>query len=213
MSGTLSYFPVYGKGEALRWLLTHAKVDFVDEMITQDAWPERKVKDFNGASLPAWKFAGSDKIYGQSASILRMLGLKYGYLPTDPEEYHTVDTVMEAIVDYNDTKVLRALFGASDPTEEQIKTAVDAQHKFFVFLETLLAKHGKDFAAGEKITIADFAAGSFIHNYCLNKTKKFAAFTDALHADFLTFPYVTKYGNMMGELFKERLATRGPAPI
>ena len=169
--------------------------------------------DFNGGSIPVWKFEGNDKSYTQSASILRMLGLKYGYLPTDPEEHHTVDTVLEAIVDFNTTKCLYALMSEDGPTEEQIKLAVDSCHKLYVYLESMLANHGKEFLAGDKITIADFAAGSLMYTTALNKCVKSQAFTDALHADFVTFPHCVKYAEMMGTLFADWLATRNASPL
>ena len=36
MIGTISYFNVYGRAECIRWLLVHAKAEFVDDQITFD---------------------------------------------------------------------------------------------------------------------------------------------------------------------------------
>ena len=40
--GTLTYFVFYGRGEAIRFLLTHAKVDWKDEVLDFPTFGARK---------------------------------------------------------------------------------------------------------------------------------------------------------------------------
>ena len=49
---TLYYFDINGRGEAMRMLLAHAKVQYKDCRITMDKWPALKPTMPNGA-LPA----------------------------------------------------------------------------------------------------------------------------------------------------------------
>ena len=36
------YFPIYGRGEPIRMLLSHAKVQFEDVKVPMDQWPKIK---------------------------------------------------------------------------------------------------------------------------------------------------------------------------
>ena len=58
---------------------------------------EESPEKFEFGQLPMLEDDG--KFYSQSTSILRMLGLKYGYYPADPLEGWKVDSAIDA---YND---------------------------------------------------------------------------------------------------------------
>jgi glutathione S-transferase len=70
---TLHYFAGYGRAEAIRMLLTHAKVEFKDERIGFGDWPALKASGkFPGGVVPVWETDGH--FLNQTQSILRMLG-------------------------------------------------------------------------------------------------------------------------------------------
>ena len=82
MSVKVHYFDGFSKGEALRILLTLAKVDFEDVRYTFAQWPEAKASGkFEFGQLPAVEIDGV--FYTQSAAVLRFLGKKYGFYPED----------------------------------------------------------------------------------------------------------------------------------
>ena len=55
MQGSLHYFGIYGRGEAFRTLLDHAKVKWEDKRLSPDAWPGMKPNPpYNGGGLPVW---------------------------------------------------------------------------------------------------------------------------------------------------------------
>ena len=51
----LTYFDLYGKGEAIRMALTHGKIDFEDSRVTGESWKAFKTsgKCANGAPCRA----------------------------------------------------------------------------------------------------------------------------------------------------------------
>ena len=67
------YFGVYGRGEAIRMLATHAKVPFEDERLSGEQFGPRKAAgEFPNGQLPVWVQDG--KYFNESTSILRFLG-------------------------------------------------------------------------------------------------------------------------------------------
>ena len=91
------YFNGFGRGEAIRMLLTHAKVNFENVNYGEGAnnWMEAKASGkFEFGQVPA--IEGNGKVYVQSGAILRYLGLRYGYYPVhDPELAWRVDSTLD----------------------------------------------------------------------------------------------------------------------
>ena len=53
--GTLIYFVFYGRGEAIRFLLTHAKADWKDEVLDFPTFGARKAAgEFINGQVPVW---------------------------------------------------------------------------------------------------------------------------------------------------------------
>ena len=95
----LHYFDSYGRAESIRFLLFHAGIKFENVHHTPESLKELKdsgVLEFG--QLPALEDEG--KFYCQSWAILRFLGRKYGYYPSDPEVAWKVDSVIDAVEDY-----------------------------------------------------------------------------------------------------------------
>ena len=88
------YFPLYGRGEKIRLLLAHAKVEHEDERIAFQSFGARKAAgEFNDGKIPVWIQNG--KQYNESNSILRYLGKQYGYYPADIEEAYHADNIVD----------------------------------------------------------------------------------------------------------------------
>ena len=78
----LHYFDGYGRSEALRTMLAHAKVDYEDCRYSFEQWPPLK-PTMVGGSMPNLEYPDGTKI-GATNAIMRMIGAKCGYYPEDP---------------------------------------------------------------------------------------------------------------------------------
>lgn len=107
---TLCYFNIKVKGEALRMLLHHAKVEVNEVRVAVPQWPTLKPKTSAG-QLPIWIEPGHDECeepitageislpagrhFNQANAILRRLGEKYGYMAEGLEDQWSVDWSLE----------------------------------------------------------------------------------------------------------------------
>ena len=84
MTTNLHYFDIYGRAEAIRFLLTHAKVEFEDVLVSREQLVEYKASGLaEFGQLPVLERDGHK--LAQSWSILRYLGTQLGYYPADAE--------------------------------------------------------------------------------------------------------------------------------
>ena len=92
------YFDGYGRAEALRMLLTHAKVEYENVNYGEGAhsWADAKTSGkFEFGQLPA--IEGNGKVYAQSSATLRYLGIRYGYYPVaDAELAWKIDSILDS---------------------------------------------------------------------------------------------------------------------
>ena len=168
MSAKVHYFPAYGRAEAIRFLLAHANVPLENVDYTREAFQAAKESGtFEFGQLPLLEIDG--KIYAQSCSILRFLGLKYGYYPADPYAGWKVDSTMDAL---NDT--LNAFYKSAFASETEkpalYKVFLEEQlPKFFAAMQKrLLENSSQKYIVGDKATIADFHLVAFADNRLFN---------------------------------------------
>lgn len=97
----LHYFPIYGRGEAIRMLLAHAKVPFTDAFITHEEWPKAKNSPLcEFGQIPVLELPDGKKL-SQSKAILRYLGVQHGYYPiNDHYQAYLVDSFLDSVDDY-----------------------------------------------------------------------------------------------------------------
>ena len=74
---TIYYFDFYGRGEAIRMMLSHANVPFQDKRIYDNEWHSLK-NEIPEGQLPCLELKDGSKM-GQSKAIMRFLGAKHGY--------------------------------------------------------------------------------------------------------------------------------------
>ena len=111
------YFPIYGRAEPIRMLLSHAKQDYEDVRYTFEEWGKIKGESrFEFGQLPAVEWDG--ETYTQSASILRALGQKFGYYSTDAVTMWRIDSTIDALSDLV-AAIYKAVFNKH--AEEQAK--------------------------------------------------------------------------------------------
>ena len=96
----LYYFDIYGRAEAIRMLLSHAKVAYENVYINGEKLQELKASGVLEFGQVPMLETEDGKHLVQSWSILRFLGRKYGYYPDDPETAWKVDSTIDAVEDY-----------------------------------------------------------------------------------------------------------------
>mmetsp|Transcript_7412 Transcript_7412/g.12523 ORF Transcript_7412/g.12523 Transcript_7412/m.12523 type:complete len:210 (-) Transcript_7412:72-701(-) len=202
------YFPLYARGEPIRMLLAHAKADHENVSITMEEWPKYK-PDMPNTQLPALEMADGSRI-GQSNSILRLLGMKHGYYPTEPMKAYESDMLCDVYADVIGV-MYKPLFaegqGKLDIMEDIFTKVLP---KFLTFLEPILAK-GTKFLVGDSLSCADFWIGGLYTNYFNNKGVGYAPerFAELLEK----YPNFKAYGERFASEMKEYLESRPVCPV
>ena len=96
----LNYFALYGRAEATRMALAHAKVEYTDVRLTLAEWGPVKAAKGPSYQLPVLEHEGAEM--KQSMPILRYVGILHGYYPMDdPKLCHAADATIENSADIN----------------------------------------------------------------------------------------------------------------
>ena len=112
------YFPSYGRAEAIRMLLAHAKVEFENVDYTRESFAEAKAAgNFEFGQLPVLEMEG--KLYAQSTAIVRALGIYNGYYPTDAYDAYRADSIIDSLQD-----LTQAYYKAHYNEDEEAKKAL-----------------------------------------------------------------------------------------
>ena len=208
------YFPGYGRAEALRMLLTHAKVAFEDVFYGEghNNWADAKASGrFEFGQLPVLE-GPSGKLYAQSAATLRYLGIKYGYYPVnDAELAWRIDSTLDSQED-----VVQAYYKAAYNPSEEAKAeglknfyATTLPNWFKVLDKRIQANAPHKYIVGDKITIADFSLGAWANGTYLNDQ---SANKDKVGEIIKEFPAVDGYFRGLHGDLEGRLSTRKPSP-
>ena len=145
-----------------------AGVDWEDNRIGKETWPEMKPKTPFG-SVPVLEFDG--KQYAQSNAILRYAGKLGGLYPSEPLLALEVDMQVDAIEDMFLT--IRPTMAIKDEDEKMAARKVLAEEtlpKWLAIFNQTIKDNGSGFLAGDSMSIADL---------------KFYATTSMLMAGFL----------------------------
>ena len=210
MTYKLYYFDIYGRAEAIRFLLSHAKQEFEDVRVSGDSWTELKSSGkLEFGQIPMLEHDG--KNLAQSWSILRYLGKVHGYYPEDWENGWKVDSLVDAVEDFYG-KYFKAHFEKDeDRKKEYFKQFLEWLPSWVNAIQKrIAANEDPHYAAGNKRTIADFALATVAFNFINNEANPH-------HADIapLTkkedFPVLTTYLTKLHEELKDYLTAR-PQP-
>ena len=174
MSTKLTYFDIYGRGETIRLLLTHAKVEFEDNLISREQLPELKstgVLEFG--QVPLLQKDGLNLV--QSLSILRYLGTQLGYYPADAEQAYFVDVTLEGIEDFIG-KFFRPVFEQdAEKKAAYIQQLVEHVPKTVGMIQHRLSNNeSKLHVVGNTTTIADIALANVYFSMVTNPAYPFA---------------------------------------
>ena len=218
---TLTYFDLYGKGEAIRMALVHSKTDFVDSRVSGESWAAFKASGkCNNGQVPVLEVAGEN--LNQSEAILRFVGSQTGaYDTSDPFAMWAADAVINTTGDFDKSgpknaggrPLYTSMFSDSPLSEEDVTKISDHRVKYWAGLQVLLGD--KTYFGGEKMSIADFWVGASLFSWEKNtKGKEAQQHVYAAHAKALGGnPVMTAWADRMAVEFADYLATRRPGTI
>ena len=207
----LHYFSGYGRGEAIRMALSHAKAPYENVFYSfgEDFAKLKASGNLEFGQVPVVEIDG--KFYSQSVSILRFVGMKYGYYTTDnPEVSWAIDSTIDSLTDIMNA-FYKAAFADEAAKADLFKTyfGTTLPQWLTATSKRLHANSSKNFIVGDKITIADFAIAGFIYSIYLNDLSQAK---DAVAGVMAEFPELDAYFKGLAEPLKEYLETRPKNP-
>ncbi|OCT69383.1 glutathione S-transferase P 1-like [Xenopus laevis] len=151
----LTYFPVRGRGEAIRLLLADQGIEWKEDEVQISDWVSGKddrKKNAVFGQLP--RFQDGDFVLYQSNSILRYLGTKHGLDGSNGQERALIDMVNSGVEDLRQ-KYGRLIFFEYETGKEKYLQDLSGQLNLF---ERILSNNanGSTFIVGNKISYADF---------------------------------------------------------
>ena len=189
----LYYFDLYGRGEPIRMLLHHAKVEFEDKRVTNEEFAQlREDGTLPSGQVPLWEDEGRQ--VNQTAAIMRLLGKQHGYYSMDPMEGYNADWAMDTLGDIFVPQVMGKYFlPADNVTEENIKEVTDKFTSWINVLENRLKLMKGDFFGGEKLNVGDIMVFAFFCSAISNEHVNCPALRDACASQLAGKPNVTKW--------------------
>ena len=165
--------------------------------------PIKNDPKFEFGQLPVFKWEDGT-IMSQNNSILRALGSKYGYYPADdPKQLWLCDMMIEALKDL--LPHLSAVFQKPTPEECQQALKDMCEKHFPAFLKIADARlQDKVYFTG-KLSIADFAVGSFLASTSHNvNNPHYQTFSDVVKG----YPNVLKFWENFAQVNSKYLRNR-----
>lgn len=173
----LYYFDMPGRAESIRLLFRHSGIPFEDCRLTMEQFNEEKKQGkFEYNQMPALQ-EDENKMYVQTDAILQFLGIRYGYIPSDPKLFYQVQNVIGGVKDISEP-IVKVLFSKiSDKSKEKLKETLfrDTIPYIFSLFDTKVKLNNCEFIAGNSISIADFAFIGFLRGTAFNKNFPLAA--------------------------------------
>ena len=179
----LHYFDLNARGEPIRALLSHSNADWEDVRLTFEQWPSVKPSMPN-QQVPCLELNDGKKM-GESTAILRYLGAKLGYYPSDPLKAFQCDECIEAAIEvYNE--IYKPQFASDSEKPAVIEKIINVvMPKFLKGTDAYYAKGA--FITGDKLCCADFMVGNIYVTYATNPASYAQDKWEKLMNDFPNF--------------------------
>lgn len=161
----LHYFDIYGRGEVIRVLFIHHKVDFENHLISSEEWPALKASGFaEFGQLPMVEIDGLKLV--QTKAILHYLGDKYGYFPGDPALRYKMESTLYLLDDFINGMI--HLFSGKD-MEALDKYYADNANRFLGFFNARLSQNhnGDGWFVGDSLTLTDLVVFEWFWDFFL----------------------------------------------
>lgn len=173
----LHYFDLYGRGEIIRVLLIHHKVDFEDHRISFQDWPALKASGLaEFGQLPVLEIDGVKLV--QTKAILHYLGDKYGYIPNNAMLRYKMESTLYLMEDFINGMV--HLFNGKD-MEALTKYYNDNAARFLGFFNSRLSENhnGDGWIVGDSLTLTDLVLFEWFWDFFFRSGREqFAHFFD-----------------------------------
>ena len=165
----VEYFQAHGRAEPIRMLLHHADVKFSNKYVEANDWPTLKndKKLYPNGGLPVVVIDG--KRHFETMASLRSLAIQLGYYNIkNANECYQSDIVCESTSAIYDTlgKILYA--PSEDERSAAFKVFNDAIDKLLTLIEESMQVNGWNYAAGDKLSPADFCIAAIYHGFATN---------------------------------------------
>uniref|UniRef100_A0A2H6N3A2 Glutathione S-transferase n=1 Tax=Micrurus carvalhoi TaxID=3147026 RepID=A0A2H6N3A2_9SAUR len=157
---TFTYFPVRGRGEAIRMLLADQGQEWTEDVVNGEIWKKGDLKKLCAfGQLP--RFQDGNFILYQSNAILRHLARNHGLYGEDAKEAALLDMVNDGVEDLR-IKYARLIYQNYESGKAAYIEALPAELDPF---EKLLAQNdgGKGFIVGKQIGFADYNLLDILH--------------------------------------------------
>jgi len=159
----LTYFNSRGLAEPIRWILAMAGVQYEDNRIEKEQWPELK-PTFEWGHVPVLEVNG--KQMSQSTAIARFLAKKYKLTGADELEAAKCDELVDALGDLR-KEWGRFHFEADETKKAELKKALLEVHvpKYFGKFDSIVEANGGKWLVGQAVTWADLQVVSGVEQF------------------------------------------------
>ncbi|XP_006276942.2 glutathione S-transferase P [Alligator mississippiensis] len=182
---TITYFPLRGRAEVIRMLLSDQGQQWKEDVVTQELWQKGELKkSCLFGQLP--KFQDGDLTLYQSNAILRHLARTFGLYGKDLKEATLLDVANDGVEDLR-RKYIHLIFQNYDDGKAAYVEALPTELRPF---ETLLSQNhgGQTFIVGDQISFADYDLVELLHAHlllapgCLNAFPLLSAYVERVSA-------------------------------
>jgi len=157
----IHYFDFQGRGEPIRWLLSYLGVDFVDNRISQEDWPNLK-EHYEFHQVPCLEIDGMKLV--QSRAIMRYVAQKHNMHPHDAYQMYLVESLIDLKEDIMKTFFKHVILDKNRAAwENYIKESMPGILRMF---EARL--NDQKYFLGDSPTIADFEIAEYFYDRWLH---------------------------------------------
>ena len=153
----LSYFDIQGRAEIIRILLHAGNIDFEDQRIPFDGWPDHNLGMFPAGSVPVLYWDGEELL--ESMAITRFVAMKAGLAGKTDLQFTQADMILEHCNDFTNKWVPRLRWTNTQEDREKGANEMlfNSLPTWLTQTEALLKKRGGKWFAGSMITFGDIA--------------------------------------------------------
>lgn len=158
----LIYFNARGRAEHIRFIFAYAGVEYTDERVPREKWPEFK-KKMPFAMVPVLEIDG--KLVAQSNAIARHLAKEYNLTGKDDWEALQCDILVDTLSDVK--QALMQYRAENDPVKKEERKVVLMKETIPFYMkkfETIL-NDNNGFSVGKSITWADFVFAASLESF------------------------------------------------
>ncbi|XP_017777598.1 PREDICTED: glutathione S-transferase-like [Nicrophorus vespilloides] len=158
----LIYFNARGRAEHIRFIFAYAGIEYQDERIPREKWPELK-KRMPFGIVPVLEIDG--RRVDQSNAIARYLANKYGLAGKDEWEAMQCDALVDALGDLK--QVLWQLRTEQDPIKKEERKAKLMRETIPYYLSKFekIVSENNGLSVGSGITWCDFVFAVSLENF------------------------------------------------